>query len=78
MRNLLSGNWIKHEDKLLPHYKNLAEKYHLFIKAAQKGGLITALTDTSIWDILRQQYEVVLDMISTQSELLKSPMAGMI
>lgn len=78
LRNLLSGNWIKHEDKLLLHYKNLAEKYHLFIKAAQKDGLITALTDTSIWDILRQQYEVVLDMISTQSDLLKSPMAGMI
>jgi DNA phosphorothioation-dependent restriction protein DptH len=78
LRNLLAGNWLKHEDKLLPYYKNLAEKYHLFIKAAKKDGLITALTDTSIWDVLRQQYEEVLDMISTQDKMLKSPMAGMI
>jgi len=78
LRNLLSGNWLKHEDKLLPYYKNLAEKYHLFINAAKKDGLIAALTDTSIWDVLRQQYAEILDMISTQDTILKSPMAGMI
>lgn len=77
LRNLLSGTWLKHDDKLLPHYKNLAEKYHLFVKAAKKDGILAALTDTSIWDVLRQQYEKVLDLISTQDEMLKSPMAGM-
>jgi hypothetical protein len=77
LRNLLSGTWLKHDDRLLPHYRNLAEKYHLFIKAAKKSGLIAALTDTSVWDVLRQHYEEVLDLISTQEEMLKSPMAGM-
>lgn len=78
LRNLLSGTWLKHEDKLLPHYKILAEKYYLFIKAAKKDGLIFALTDPSIWDVLRQQYEDVLDLISSNDQMLRSPMAGMI
>lgn len=55
----------------------LPRAYHLFIKAAKKSGLIAALTDTSVWDVLRQHYEEVLDLISTQEEMLKSPMAGM-
>lgn len=78
MINLLSGAWINHNDTLLPQYKELAGKYHLFIQAAKEHGLFSALFDHTKWDVLRKVFEDILDRISTDELVLKSPMAGMI
>jgi DNA phosphorothioation-dependent restriction protein DptH len=78
MINLLSGTWLEHNDALLPQYKELAGKYHLFMKVAKEQGLFTALFDPTKWDVMRMVYEEILERISSDELILKSPMAGMI
>lgn len=77
MLNLLSNSWVSHDDILLPRYKDLAGKYHLFLKAAYEHGLFNALFDHTKWDTLRRAYEDILELISSDDTALKSPMAGM-
>lgn len=77
MINLLSGSWVKNDDILLPRYKELAGKYHQFLQAAHEHGLLSALFEHTKWDALRKVYEDILELISSDSTALKSPLTGM-
>jgi DNA phosphorothioation-dependent restriction protein DptH len=75
--NLLSDEWVKGNDPLLPKLKELAEKYHTFICSSADNGLIHALFSDS-WSVLRQTYVQVLQKVTDDIDLLLSPLCGML
>lgn len=76
--NLLSEEWLKSDDSLLPKLKILAEKYHLFIRASVEQGLLGALFNGTEWTDLRRSYSDACREVADNADALQSPSAGML
>ena len=82
--NMLSPQWIKMNDPLLPYLKTLTEKYAGFLNKAKKQGLHSVLLSDnplqkSTWDDLRQTYEAAANAFIRDNENTHgSPLAAML
>ena len=82
--NMLSLQWIKTNDPLLPYLKTLTEKYAGFLNKAKKQGLYTVFLydnqfQKSTWDDLRQAYEAAANAFVKDNENAHgSPLAAML
>jgi len=77
--NLLSDEWMKVNDPILPKFKNLSKEYESFIQVATNQGLFSAIFGTpSQWSDLRRAYSDIYEEISQNPNLLKSSLIGML
>jgi len=77
LTNLLGPDWIKTSDVLLPSLKKLAEKYWLFINAANAHGLHASLRSDE-WIQLRRAYEDACQFVIGEASGPESQMAAML
>ena len=76
--NLLSDQWMRVDDPILPKLKYLAKKYENFIKIAAGEGLFSAIFGTaSQWSDLRRAYSEIYEEISLNPNFLQSSLIGM-
>ena len=77
LTNLLGRKWLTSGDVLLGVLKTLAERYALFIHAANKHGLHEALFRDE-WTQLRQSYAAACRLVVQDSHGAESQMASML
>jgi len=77
--NLLSDQWMRVDDPILPKLKVLARKYESFIQTSANQGLFSAIFETaSQWSDLRRAYSDLYEEISQNPSFLQSSLIGML
>ncbi|OPY77732.1 MAG: AAA-like domain protein [Syntrophorhabdus sp. PtaU1.Bin153] len=76
--NLLSEEWLRSDDALMPKLKVLAETYHHFIKTSAQIGLLRALFEGLEWGELRRAYSEACKEVANNRDALHAPTAGML
>ncbi len=82
--NLITEEWRRQSDPMLPYLQDLAVAYGQFIHAALKNGLHSVFhkdrdEQPSAWEILRRTYEVTMRAyLGEDEECRNSPMAAML